>query len=90
MMSILKSTYKHLRASLGNRQAYTQATPLMQCLLDVAQPMVAMTAIITMAYLLAMGVVSFACFMCTIALVYAILTHVFGIELGLRMPFATR
>jgi hypothetical protein len=52
----------------------------------VLEPVVAASAALALAALLGLGVVSFTLFLLAGALIYAILTKVFGLELGLEMP----
>lgn len=52
----------------------------------VLEPVVAACALVALVTLLGLGVASFTLFLLASALIYAILTQVFGIELGLNMP----
>lgn len=50
------------------------------------EPLVAVSALLALLTLGALGIISFALFLLAGALIYAILTKVFGIELGIEMP----
>ena len=55
----------------------------------VLEPVVAACAVVALVTLLGLGAASFTLFLLASALMYAILTQVFGIELGLNMPKPT-
>jgi hypothetical protein len=50
------------------------------------EPLVATSAVLALMSLGALGIISFALFLLAGALIYAILTKVFGLELGIEMP----
>lgn len=50
------------------------------------EPLVAASAVLALMTLGALGIISFALFLLAGALIYAILTKVFGIELGIELP----
>ena len=61
--------------------------PMPPTLRRFVEPVVALVAAATLVALLGMGTVCFTLFVLAGALMYAILTRVFGLELDVQMPF---
>ena len=57
-----------------------------RALRPVLEPLVAIGAATALAGLVGAGVISMAAFLVAVALIYAILTYVFGIDIAMRVP----